>query len=170
MKQKERSQKIRVGQEYERTNGKTIQAKAVEIRYLKIYANEIASILHKYIKSVGRRGDINNLLLYCDCWSGQYRNKVVLAMLHSTLQQCENLETIQINYLFTGHTYMPVDSVHAVIKNNLKRKIIYAPSQWYTVFTTARNDPSPYEVERLTYENFYRWDSVADKYFKGNLQ
>lgn len=132
-------------------------------------ANEIASILHKYIRSVDRRGDIKNLLLYCDCCPGQNRNKVVVAMLHSTLQQCENLETIQINYLLTGHTYMPVDSVHAIIENNLKRTIIYAPSQWYTVFSTARNDPSPYEVERLTYEDFYKWDSIAEKYFKGNL-
>ncbi|CAH1231300.1 unnamed protein product [Diabrotica balteata] len=68
-----------------------------------------------------------------------------------------------------GHTYMPVDSVHAVIEANLKNTIIYTPSQWYTVFSTARKDPFPYNVEKLTFEDFYKWDSMSDKYFKGNL-
>lgn len=132
-------------------------------------ANEISSILHRYILSVDERGNVKNLLLYCDCCPGQNRNRVVLAMIHSTLQQCKNLETIQINYLLTGHTYMPVDSVHAVIETNLKKTIIYAPSQWYTVFTTARKDPFPYEVQKLTFEDFYKWDCISEKYFKGNL-
>ncbi|XP_072400657.1 uncharacterized protein [Diabrotica undecimpunctata] len=132
-------------------------------------ANEISTILNRYIMKVDQRGNIKNLLLYCDCCPGQNRNRVVLTMLHSTLQQCKNLETIQINYLLTGHTYMPVDSVHAVIEANLKNTIIYTPSQWYTVFSTARKDPFPYNVEKLTFEDFYKWDSMSDKYFKGNL-
>ncbi|CAG5005764.1 unnamed protein product [Parnassius apollo] len=64
---------------------------------------------------------------------------------------------------------MTVDSVHAVIEANLHKTIIYAPSQWYTVFTSARKDPFPYEVEKQTFEDFYKWDSVSEKYFKGNL-
>lgn len=64
---------------------------------------------------------------------------------------------------------MPVDSVHAVIERSLKKIIIYAPSQWFTVFTTARKDSFPYEVEELTFEDFCRWDCIAEKYFKGNL-
>jgi hypothetical protein len=78
-------------------------------------ANEIGSILNKYIKSVDERGNIKNLLLYCDSCPGQNRNKIVLSMIHCTLQECKNLNTVQLNFLLTGHTYMPVDSVHAVI-------------------------------------------------------
>lgn len=132
-------------------------------------ANEVASILHKYIQSVDARGNITRLLLYCDCCPGQNRNRTVLAMLHSSLQECKNINTIQINFLLTGHTYMPVDSVHAIIENKLKNTTVYAPSQWFTVFATARQNPSPFAVERLSYEDFYRWDSISDKYFKGNL-
>jgi hypothetical protein len=90
-------------------------------------------------------------------------------MLHTTLQTCVNIQTIQLNFLLTGHTYMPVDSVHAVIKKNLKNTIIYAPSQWYTIFTTARQDPEPYNVELLQFTDFNKWDTVSEKYFKGNL-
>ncbi|CAG5054121.1 unnamed protein product [Parnassius apollo] len=132
-------------------------------------ANEIASILHKYIQSVDARGNVTRLLLYCDCCPGQNRNRIVLAMLHSSLQECKNIDTIQINFLLTGHTYMPVDTVHAIIENRLKNTTVYAPSQWFTVFATARQEPAPFEVERLSYEDFYRWDSISDKYYKGNL-
>ncbi|CAB3225842.1 unnamed protein product [Arctia plantaginis] len=90
-------------------------------------------------------------------------------MLHSSLQECKNIDTIQLNFLLTGHTYMPVDTVHAIIENRLKKTTVYAPSQWFTVFATARQEPAPFEVERLSYEDFYKWDNIGDKYFKGNL-
>ncbi|CAG4944553.1 unnamed protein product [Parnassius apollo] len=127
-------------------------------------ANKIASILHKYIQSVDTRGNVTRLLLYCDCCPGQNRNRTVLAMLHSSLPECKNIDTIQIKFLFTGHTYMPVDTVHAIIENRLKNTTVYASSQWFTVFATARQEPAPFDVE-----DFYRWDSISDKYYKGNL-
>lgn len=37
------------------------------------------------------------------------------------------------------------------------------------MFTTARQDPEPYKVELLHFKDFYKWDSLSDKYFKGNL-
>lgn len=132
-------------------------------------ANEIASILHTYICMVDERESVTRLLLYCDCCPGQNRNRTILAMIQATLQDCKFIETIQINYLLTGHTYMPVDSVHAVIEKNTKNSIIWAPSQWYTVFETARQNPRPYKVQYLTYKDFNKWDMLADKYFKSNL-
>lgn len=90
-----------------------------------------------------------------------------MAMLHTPLQTCVNIQIIQLNFLLTGHTYMPVDSVHAVIEKNIKNTIIYAPSQWYTIFTTARQDPEPQNVERLQFSDFNKWGTVSEKYFKG---
>lgn len=90
-------------------------------------------------------------------------------MIHATLQNCSFIETIQINFLLSGHTYMPVDSVHAVIERSIKNSIIWAPSQWFTVFQTARQDPRPYNIEYLTFKDFNKWHILGDKYFKGNL-
>lgn len=59
---------------------------------------------------------------------------------------------------------MPVDSVHAIIERSIKNSIIWAPSQWYTVFVTAR-----YNVEYLCLKDFNKWDVLSEKYFKGNL-
>lgn len=44
---------------------------------------------------------------------------------------------------------MPVDSVHAIIERSINNSIIWAPSQWNTVFATARQDSRPYNVEYL---------------------
>ncbi|CAG5021859.1 unnamed protein product [Parnassius apollo] len=48
--------------------------------------------------------------------------------------------------------------------NNRSKKIMYM-----FVFTAARQDPDPYEVELLYFKDFNRWDAISEKYFKGNL-
>lgn len=132
-------------------------------------ANEISSILEKYINNVDLRGTVKHLLLYCDSCPGQNKNKIVLTCLNEILKKCNTLLSIQINYLLPGHTYMPVDSMHSIIEKNLKGIIVWAPSQWSTIFNLSRKTPRPYEVEVLNYADFKKWDAVAEKYFKGNL-
>ncbi|XP_047041312.1 uncharacterized protein LOC124645543 [Helicoverpa zea] len=132
-------------------------------------ANEVCTILEKYIKMVDDRGSVRHLLLYSDACPGQNKNKIVLACIHICLQNCKNIASIQMNYLLPGHSYMPVDSMHSVIEKSVTNTIIWAPSQWATVFTLARKNPKPYHVEILTHKDFYGWDVVGDKYFKGNL-
>lgn len=132
-------------------------------------SNEIATILKKYIDIVDERGTIKHLILYSDSCPGQNKNKIILSCLHQCLHSCINVMSIQINYLLPGHTYMPVDSMHAVIERSVTNNIIWAPSQWATIFSLARKSPKPYHVEVLTHTDFCGWDTAAEKYFKGNL-
>ncbi|XP_045506089.1 uncharacterized protein LOC123702390 isoform X2 [Colias croceus] len=132
-------------------------------------ANEVCTVLEKYIKMVDGRGSIKHLLFYSDACPGQNKNKIVLACIHICLQKCKNITSIQMNYLLPGHTYMPVDSMHSVIEKSVTNTIVWAPSQWPTVFNLARKNPKPYHVNVLTFKDFCGWDIVADKYFKGNL-
>ncbi|CAG4946689.1 unnamed protein product [Parnassius apollo] len=132
-------------------------------------ANEICTILVKYIEKVDERGSIKHLLLYCDSCPGQNKNKIVLACIHKSLQKCKNISTIQMNYLLPGHTYMPVDSMHSVIEKSVTNNIVWAPSQWPTICALARKVPKPYEVEVLSHKDFEGWDTILDRYFKGNL-
>jgi hypothetical protein len=96
-------------------------------------ANEIATILLSYIKEVDSRGYVKTLLLYADSCYGQNKNKTVMSMLRYVLATSQNLNVTQINYLVPGHTYMPVDSMHALIERSIKDTIIWAPSHWPTV-------------------------------------
>uniref|UniRef100_A0A6P7FAA9 Uncharacterized protein LOC114326298 n=1 Tax=Diabrotica virgifera virgifera TaxID=50390 RepID=A0A6P7FAA9_DIAVI len=132
-------------------------------------ANEIATCLVSYMKKIDDRGTITKLLLYCDSCPGQNKNRTVLASLHYNLMSCKNVNVIQINYLLPGHTYMPVDSMHSVIEKSIAKHIIWAPSQWPTVFELARHIPEPYEVHPMLHKDFTSWDDISDKYFKGNL-
>ncbi|KAI8430308.1 hypothetical protein MSG28_000618 [Choristoneura fumiferana] len=100
-------------------------------------ANEVATILIKYIEEVDKRNEAQNILLYCDSCPGQNKNITVLTALHYALQKCTNILTVQINYPLPGHTMMPVDSMHAVIENSITATV-WAPSQWATLFQLAR--------------------------------
>lgn len=131
-------------------------------------ANEIATCLYKYIKSVDERGEANKIIFYCDSAYGQNKNKTVLAMLRYVLSHSKNLEVIQINYLIPGHTYMPVDSMHATIESSVKKTIVWAPSQWPTIIEMARKNPGPYHVTTMDYSDFLGFDNIVDHSFKKN--
>ncbi|CAH2103934.1 unnamed protein product [Euphydryas editha] len=123
-------------------------------------ANEVATILNKYIQDVDERKTIRNLILYSDSCPGQNKNKIVLAAVHNALLQAKNLESIQLNYLLPGHTEMTVDSIHSTIEQAVRNTIIWAPSQWATVAQLARKEPN---------DDFLNYEDISDKYFKDNL-
>lgn len=87
-------------------------------------------------------------------------------MLRYVLHQPHNLEVIQINYLIPGHTFMPVDSMHASIEGAVKKTTIWAPSLWPTVIEMARRSPAPYNVSVLQGKEFISFDSILDQSFK----
>ncbi|CAG4995795.1 unnamed protein product [Parnassius apollo] len=127
-------------------------------------SNEIATCLLKYLDVMDRKGT-KHLILYCDSCSGQNKNKIVLAAVNNFIKTATNLEVIQLNYLLPGHTYMPVDAVHAVIEREVKNLIVYAPSQWATYFESARKRPRPYKVHSLDHTDFLNLDDLAAKTF-----
>lgn len=127
-------------------------------------SNEIATCLVKYLEEKDKQG-IKHLLMYCDSCSGQNKNKNVLAAVNYFLKSATSLEVVQINYLLPGHTYMPVDTVHAVIEREVRKVIVWSPSQWATYFESARKNPRPYKVNVLDYSDFQNFDQVAANAF-----
>jgi len=100
------------------------------------------------------------VILYCDCCSGQNRNRVVVAMLRYALINCTYIETVQLKYLLPGHTYMPVDSIHATVEHFVRKRIVWAPSEWATIIRSARTDPEPYTVTTMTNDSFLNWGQI----------
>ncbi|KAL0860043.1 hypothetical protein ABMA27_010358 [Loxostege sticticalis] len=114
---------------------------------------EIATCLFRYLKEVDTRG-VKTLIFYCDNCTGQNKNRVILSMLNHFLQESEHLETIQINYLLPGHTYMET-----------KNLIVWAPSQWPTFMESARKRPKPYKVEVLEHTDVINFNEMSDAIF-----
>lgn len=127
-------------------------------------ANEIATCLYSYLKSVDERG-IKNILFYCDSCPGQNKNKTILSVLNYFLMKSTHLEVIQINYLLPGHTYMPVDSVHATIEREVKKIIVWSPTQWPSYIEAARKNPRPYNVNVMEYSDFLNWNEITAETF-----
>jgi hypothetical protein len=128
-------------------------------------ANEICTILLKYLEKVDERGSVKEINLFCDSCPGQNKNHQVLAAIKWFLCSSKTVNEVCITYLQPGHTYMPVDSIHATIENNLKNKIIWAPSEWPTVIVNARSKPEPYEVEIMSHTDFKDFKSLQNEIF-----
>ena len=69
-------------------------------------AFEISTCLYKWLTSVDNLQLAKKVILYCDCYSGQNRNRVVVAMLRYALINCNYIETVHLKFLLPG----PVDS------------------------------------------------------------
>ncbi|KAJ8886378.1 hypothetical protein PR048_012589 [Dryococelus australis] len=106
-----------------------------------------------------------NSLLYCDSWPGKNKNHVVLSTIAYTLKQLSTITCITLNYLLPGHSYMPVDSVHSAIETNLKRRVVWAPSEWPTWIVNARTSPEPYTVYVMNYNDFKKWKPTEMMFF-----
>jgi hypothetical protein len=66
---------------------------------------------------------------------------------------------------------MPVDSVHAVIENEVKKVIVWSPDQWPTFIECARQRPKPYNVNVMEYTDFINWNYVtADTFTISSLK
>lgn len=126
-------------------------------------ANEICSILSKYVQIVDDRKNIKTLSLYCDLCPGQNKNRQVISMLYVVLQKCSSLDKICLTFLLPGHTMMPVDSVHACIEYKTKKKTVWAPSEWATIITNSRRKPKPYEVDVLQHKNFFDFKAIQEQ-------
>lgn len=123
--------------------------------------NEICSIINKYLKDVDERG-FKEVILYCDSCTGQNKNRAMLNMLHIFVQETsKNVNKIRIVFLLPGHTYMPVDSVHATIERFLKRRIIWAPSEWDTIIANSRTKPKHFKTIRMQYNEFFDWKKLG---------
>lgn len=118
-------------------------------------SNEICTTIDKYLTIVEDRKTVKTLTLFCDSCPGQNKNNVVFAAIFWFMnKKANNINKVSITYLQPGHTYMPVDSVHSTIESNLKKKIVWAPSEWPTIIVNSRNKPKPYEVFSLNHTHF----------------
>lgn len=122
-------------------------------------SNETATCLH-HIKKVDDEKLAKHVILYCDCCSGQNRNRTVIAMIRYFLMNSSHVEKVDVKFLLPGHTYMPADSIHSTIEHFIRRRMIWAPSEWPTVIRLARCDPEPYNVISMTHDKFNDWSIV----------
>ncbi|CAG9793858.1 unnamed protein product [Diatraea saccharalis] len=123
--------------------------------------NEIVTVLFKYLIMVDQRGTHTEINLYSDSCAGQNRNRAMISMLIHFLKTAITITRIKVTYLLPGHTMMPVDSIHSTIENFVRNKTVWAPSEWPTMITNARNKPRNYIINVLNYGDFMDWKNFS---------
>lgn len=93
-------------------------------------SNEIVSCMHNYLVKIDQLRKYKALSLFCDSCAGQNKNKAMLGMIYQTLlTELKNIREIELTFLIPGHTYMPVDSIHATIEHYVKKKSCVGPKR-----------------------------------------
>lgn len=121
---------------------------------------EIGSCLLWYIENL--HPEIEHVVLYSDTCGGQNRNQnVVAALLFAINRPSESkLQTIDLKFLESGHSYMEADSIHAAIEKSKKHKQIYTTNQYATIIQMSRKK-SPYKVRQLKFTDFYDLEQLS---------
>lgn len=134
-------------------------------------SNEISTCLLKFIKMMKESG-YEEYSFFSDNCAGQNRNRFIYAMWEHAAFTLKI--KIKHTFLEKGHTQNEGDSMHAVIENSKKHKIIYVPNQWITLVRCAKIYGNPYLVYELSYEDFldfkplvenseFNWKTSTDK-------
>ena len=131
-------------------------------------ANEIASILLSYLHNLPR--SVRHFTSFSDTCAGQNGNQFVAAAMRHAVQHIYHLETIDLTYMESGHSYMEVDSMHATIENARKHQRIYTPREWEVVIRGARKRPHPYAVKVLKHTDFADIKELAAKKIKNKTR
>lgn len=126
-------------------------------------SSEIGTCIMTHLNSLP--ANVQHVILYSDCCSGQNRNQYLAAGLLNIISRNPNIQVIEQKFLESGHTQMECDSMHAAIEHAKKQTSLYIPEQWDTIFQMARRN-NPYSVVPLRYDNFYDLKKYAKDNFK----
>lgn len=103
---------------------------------------------------------VKHVCFYCDCCTGQNRNRLVVVGLMHALEKSRHIETTEQKFLESGHTQIKSDSIHAAIERAKKCTSVYVPSEWDTIVRMARKRNS-YVVVPMKHYDFLDIKNIA---------
>ncbi|CAL4193192.1 unnamed protein product [Meganyctiphanes norvegica] len=123
-------------------------------------SNEINSCLLKGLE-LNQSDGFKNLRIFADNCLGQNKN-IYVTLNCLRLLQIGGLDSIKIEFMVAGHSYMPCNRTFGSIENKLRlNKIIDTPDEYATIIKTAiRNGIT---VIRMTQEDFFDIKMLKDK-------
>lgn len=104
-------------------------------------SNEIATCVLKYLESLP--DTVTHVSSFSDTCGGQNRNKHICAAMLYAVNSIHHLETIDLKYMESGHSYLEADAMHATIERARKHKKNYTTREWALLIYSARIKPKP---------------------------
>lgn len=100
-------------------------------------ASEIGSCLLKYIECQMTHHLLKTVTAFCDSCGGQNRNFKIATLLSFLVQT--GLESITVNFMQSGHSFLPNDADFGVIEKATKAAgDVYVSEHWMRVVANAR--------------------------------
>lgn len=124
-------------------------------------ASEIGSAILSYLKQLP--DTVTHVTTYSDTAGGQNRNQYIAAAMLYAINNLENIETIDVKYMESGHSYLEADSMHATIERARRHRQVYTPREWCLLIEMARKKPRPYIVKMLTFNDIHDLQTLASK-------
>jgi len=127
-------------------------------------ASDISSCVFDFLKKISP--DIEHVVMYSDCCSGQNKNNIFMAMCLWYLEQDNSVKTIDHKFMVPGHTRMECDSDHARIEKARKRYSgsINHPNDWTHMIRWAGG--KKFEVIDMHQSNFFDFSSLLKTKYK----
>ncbi|CAG9765894.1 unnamed protein product [Ceutorhynchus assimilis] len=116
-------------------------------------AQEVGSCLLLYIANNISK-TVKNLILWSDSCGGQNRNIKMVLLLKCALEVSTHLESIELRFLVSGHSFLPNDSDFGDVECVLKRQTkMYSPEDYIQVMKSCRRQ-HPIEIVSMEKKNF----------------
>jgi hypothetical protein len=115
-------------------------------------SNEIGSCILQYINVPET---VTHIASFSDTCGGQNRNQFVTTAMLYAVNIKPNLQTIDLKFMESGHSYLECDSMHATIEKKRKHQKVYTTGEWAVVISSARIKPELYRVTVMSYRDFY---------------
>jgi len=112
---------------------------------------------------------VKNVSFFSDCCGGQNRNRYAASLFEYAVKNIPELQSIEMNFLESGHTDMEVDSMHSAIGKAKKGHPVYSPTEWPTILRGARRQ-RPYSVVELGHGNFFDLKDLKEKTIEGGMK
>lgn len=125
-------------------------------------SNEIASCIYNYVLS---HPETKEVTMMSDGCGGQQKNSNFSAMCLRLISVHPNLNLINHKFFETGHTEMECDSIHSKIEKKAKFVPVYTPEGWAQIIRSARMNPRPFQVNNLTFEDFYDFKTLCAEFY-----
>lgn len=125
---------------------------------------EIGTCLLKYLFELPIT--VHHVSSFSDTCGRQNRNKNVCGAMLYAVNKINHLKIVDLKYMEPGHSYLEADAMHATIERFRKHKKIYSTREWALLISSARLNPSPYNVTSLSYSSFYDLNHLTSTVLK----
>jgi hypothetical protein len=121
---------------------------------------EVGSCLKIFIE-MHIKAPVKILRIYCDCCGGQNRNFKLCVILAKILSQHPSLETIEIRFLESGHSYLPNDRDFGDFQRLVnKQERIELLTHYIRLMKECRVDAETIDVTPMDHTKFIDWEPL----------